>query len=365
MLSGFCWRKGYIAMADERFSRQADSISSSDTDVTVPDLPLIVGSSTTQDSTISNDPTIATWPPPYPIYRRRETLSPATLAFIIILVTLLFAGGLSLVIYSATQQYRTNLDTQAALEAHATARVYASVTAQAQATNQALATVQTHIDATATAQANALATATAQVNQATATATTFQDMLSSVTGGSAALNDPLSDNSQHNHWDEGATKTGNCMFTGNAYQASEALQGYLQPCIAESTNFSNFVYQVQLSITQGNQGGILFRADGANGTFYLFRIGTDGSYAFDLYNGSKHSSTLASGYSTAITTGLDQSNQLAVYARGSTFYLFANGQYITSLKDGTLSSGQIGVVALDYSIPSQVKFSDAQVWTIG
>lgn len=321
-------------------------------------------SNASSDSTTIVGTTNAVWPPPSPMYRRRETLSPATLSFIVILVTLLIASGLSLVIYSATLQYHSTLKAQAALDAQATAHVYASASVQAQATNQALATVQANIDATATAQANSIVTATAQVNQATATATSFQDMLSTITSAPPALHDPLSDNSHNNHWDEGATKTGNCLFANNAYQASEALQGYLQPCIAESTKFSNFVYQVQLSITQGNQGGILFRADGAKGSFYLFRIGSDGTYAFDLYNGSKHSSTLASGFSTAITTGLNQSNQLTVYANGGTFYLFINGQYITGLKNSTLSSGQIGVVALDYSIPSQVTFSSVQVWTI-
>jgi hypothetical protein len=119
-----------------------------------------------------------------------------------------------------------------------------------------------------------------------------------------------------------------------------------------------------VSITEGNQGGILFRANGANGTFYLFRIGTDGSYALDRYNGKQHSATLASGFSDAITIGLNQANQLAVYAKGSALYLFINGQYVTGLKDSTLSSGQIGVVALDYSVPSQVAFSDAQVWKL-
>jgi hypothetical protein len=351
-------------MADERFSPQPDIISSRDTDETLPDLSLMLDSSTTSDNTTPSGQTTAVWPPPYPMYRRRETLSPAMLLLIILLVTLLIAGGLSLVIYSATEQYHSSLKAQAALDAQATAHVYATVTAQAQATNQVLATAQAGINATATAQANVAATATAQIDQATATATSFQDMLSTITSSTAALDDPLSDNSLNNHWDEGARKTGNCMFTANGYQASEALQGYFQPCIAESTNFGDFVYQVQLSITQGNQGGILFRADGANGKYYLFRIGTDGSYAFDLYNGRKHSSTLVSGFSQAITTGINQANQLAIYAKGSTFYLFINGQYITGLKDTTLSSGQIGVVALDYSVPSQVTFSNARVWNL-
>lgn len=351
-------------MPDEISPAQQHSISSGDTDETLPDLSLPERFSATTDSITPVRPLNAVWPPPYPMYRRRETISSNQLILIFSLVALLIVGGLGLVIYSALAQYHSNLKVQATRQAQATAQVYATVAAQTQATNQALATVQAHINATATAQANAATTATAQVNQATATATSFQDMLSTITSGTAALDDPLSDNSQNNQWDEGATKTGNCMFTNGVYQASEALQGYLQPCIAEVTNFSNFVYQVQLSITQGNQGGILFRADGANGSFYLFRIGTDGSYAFDLYNGKQHSTTLASGFSDAITGGLNQSNQLAVYAKGSTLYLFVNGQYLTGLTNSTLSSGQIGVVALDYSVPSLVTFSDAQVWQI-
>lgn len=352
-------------MADDIFSAQPDSISPDDTDKTLSDITLPMRFSALSESiTIPDSQHAAVWPPPYPMYRRRETFSSAQLILIISLVGLLILSGLGLVIYAATVQYHSSLKAQATRQAQATALVHATVTAQAQATNQVLATAQAHIDATATAQANAAATATAQVNQATATATSFQDMLSTVTSGTAALDDPLSDNSQHNGWDEGATKTGNCMFTNDEYQASEALQGYLQPCIAEATNFSNFVYQVQLSITQGNQGGILFRADGANGTFYLFRIGTDGSYALDLYNGKQHSKTLASGFSDAISTGINQANQMAVYAKGSTLYLFINGQYVTGLSDSTLSSGEIGVVALDYSVPSLVTFSDAQVWKV-
>jgi hypothetical protein len=227
-----------------------------------------------------------------------------------------------------------------------------------------LATAQANINATATAQANRVASATAQANQVTATVTSLQSMLSSATSGTAALDDPLSDNSLNNGWDVGATKSAGCLFTNGNYRANEAQQGYFQPCIAESSDFSNFVYKVQMTITQGNQGGMLFRADGANGTFYLFRIGTNGSYALDLYKGSKQASTLASGFSAAITTGLNQANQLTVFARGSTLDLFANSEYVTTVSDATLSSGQIGVVALDYSIPSQVTFSDAQVWKV-
>lgn len=346
-------------MADESFSLQPDYISS---DRTVAEIPL--DERFTSESTLNNESLVAVWPPPRQMYRRRETLSPLMLTLIIALVTLLIVGSLGLVAYLATVQYHTTLTTQAKLDTQATAHIYATASAQTQATAQALATTQANIDTTATAQANQTAVATAQANQATATATAFQGMLTTATSGTAALHDPLSDNSLNNAWDEGATKTGGCRFTNGSYQANEALQGYFQPCIAEAARFSNFAYQVQMTITQGTQGGILFRADGTLKTFYLFRIGTDGSYALDLYRGSKQATTLVSGFSPAITTGVNQANQLTVLAQSNTLDLFANGQFITSTSDTDLSSGQIGVVALDYSIPSEASFSDAQVWKL-
>jgi hypothetical protein len=104
-------------MADERFSSQPDIISCRDADETLPDLSLALGSSTTSDNTMPSRQTTAVWPPPYPLYRRRETISPAMLLLIISLVTLLIAGGLSLVIYSATEQYHSSLKAQASLDA--------------------------------------------------------------------------------------------------------------------------------------------------------------------------------------------------------------------------------------------------------
>ena len=70
------------------------------------------------------------------------------------------------------------------------------------------------------------------------------------------------------------------------------------------------------------------------------------------------------GSSSAIKTGLKQSNLIAVVANGTNIKLYANEQLITSLNDTSFSHGAIGLVAEDDSNPTEVVFSNAKVWTI-
>jgi hypothetical protein len=113
-----------------------------------------------------------------------------------------------------------------------------------------------------------------------------------------------------------------------------------------------------MMIDKGKEDGIIFRANSASNTFYMFRINTSGSYALDLYQNSKLTSTLTNGYSTAISTALKASNILAVVAYKGTFYLFDNQQLLTNVTDNTLSSGKIGVAAIDYTAPTEAEFSN-------
>lgn len=304
------------------------------------------------------------WPPP-PRNVRRQTLPAGMVILITLLALILIVSGLGFIIYTTTVQYSSNLHTQATAEAQSTATTLEQTRQVLQATANTLSTAQANIDATATAQEVETATTIAGVDQVTATASALQDMLTQDTSGTPALNDTLSDNSSHNGWDKGINSAGNtgCEFKAGAYHASEAQLGYLQPCMAETTNFSNFVYQVQMTIDAGSEGGIVFRANAPQGQYYLFRIGIDGSYTLEAYNNNKVK-TLSSGISLAIVTGVSQSNNIAVIANKSSIYLYANQQFIASVADSTFQSGQIGVVALDYSTPTEVEFSNAQVWRL-
>ena len=121
---------------------------------------------------------------------------------------------------------------------------------------------------------------------------------------------------------------------------------------------------MSLIVDQGNQAGIVFRANSTSNAFYLFYIGINGSYSLDLYKNGSHATTLNIGYSAAIVTGLKQTNQLAVIAYKGILYLYVNKQFITGVTNSTLSFGKIGVVALDFKNPTEAEFSNAQVWNI-
>lgn len=301
--------------------------------------------------------------------RRRPATTPLAPILLGTLALLLILGGLAFVIFATTTQYTHSIQAQATRQAFAT--FSANRTAQAkiaqtqQATAQTLATQQANIYATATAVFAGTATTQAGSDSATATATALQNLLTQDTTGTPALNDPLSDNSGNNQWDENINAQNNtgCAFINSAYHALEAQFGYLQPCFEQAASFSNFVYQVSMTIDSGSQGGIIFRADKAAGQYYIFRAGIDGSYTLEYYNGNIYK-PLATGFSQAISTGLNQSNTLAIIANKHTLSLFANSSFIVSVTDNTYSSGEIGVIAIDYGTPTDVEFSNAQVWKL-
>jgi serine/threonine protein kinase len=182
--------------------------------------------------------------------------------------------------------------------------------------------------------------------------------------GTIALNDPLSDDSNGNFWGESSDSGGGCAFTGSAYHVTVAQLNSTHYCPAGITNFINFTYQVQMTIVQGDAGGIVFRVDDGNRTEYAFIIGIDGSYALEIFNNNSFVSTLKSGSNPVITTGLNQSNVIAVVANGSNIDLYVNHLHIDSMSDSTYSQGEIGMAASNIGNATQVVFSNAIVWTL-
>ena len=332
-------------MADENPIPEPESVSP--TAETVPNIP------------------VPPWPPIQPQFQRHETVSHGMIIFIGVLALALIAGGLGFIVYAATTQYQKNVHTQATTVARATTHAQNTAQAYAQATAQLFATENAHIYATATATNGVTVTQTAVSNTVGATATANTNAITSDTSGSSTLNDPLTDNSNNNNWDtsNGPTASG-CAFNKSTYHVIERQKGYFQPCFAEATNFSDFVYEVQMTVDTGTQGGIIFRANSSQNTFYLFRIGIDGSYFLELYKGNTTPILLSDGYSAAITPGLGQQNVIAVIAVQNTLTLYVNQQYVATATDTSLSSGAIGVVAYDDSVPTDIVFSNAQVWDL-
>lgn len=205
--------------------------------------------------------------------------------------------------------------------------------------------------AQATATANAIATATLIASHYP-----FSDKL--------ALNDPLSNNNHGYIWAEVSGEPGKCLFTGGAYHVSISDGAY--DCAAKATNFSNFTYEVEMTVIKGNCGGIIFRADDANSKFYTFYICQDGNYLLLLYVDAyaSHSKCLAANPSPLISKVQGQTYLIAVVARGDTITLYLNKQPIDQVSDKTYTSGQIGVIAVGVSTATEVVFRNAKVWTL-
>lgn len=309
----------------------------------------------------------AVWPPIQRDYRRRDRLPKVMMALLFALALLLIVSGLGFITYSTSTQYTRAVRRVSTAQAVATGNVIGTAQARQQATVQAVNTVQAGINATATSEVNQDVTATATVTNATATATVLNNLYQKSTTGTPGFNDPLTSNSATSRWTEGSTaNNAGCVFDNGAYHARETQPGYLQPCIAEATQFNNFAYQVRMTITQSNEGqaGLIFHVDSSNQTYYFFHIGTDGSYALDAYASNNQVSTLANGLSSAISSGQGQSNQLAVIAQNNTYYLYVNAQPITSVSSSTLGAGKIGVAVIDEDTPIDAAFSDAQAWQL-
>jgi hypothetical protein len=286
--------------------------------------------------------------------QQEKGFSRGMMILLVAVALLMISSGIGLIYY-------TILAHPAQLRVQATATVQSFLTADGHST--AIANAY----ATATARVEANATATMQVQataQAQATANTFQNIYTKVTSGIPVLHSSLAFQDRHN-WDiYSSTDGGDCTFAGGELHAIAFSKGFYVPCFAHATNFSNFAYQVQMTIHAGDEGGIVFRADDANSRYYFFRIGRDGFYSLYISKDDTHNLALATASSTAINTVPNQPNLLTVIAQGNSFSLYINKQYVGSTHDGSYSSGEIGVYAADNNNRTDVSFSNAQVWSL-
>jgi len=279
----------------------------------------------------------------------RSPLTKRNVILLIVLALLLIASAIGIFSFASANQI-------------ANSNANATATANTDATNQANATATNQANATATVQANATATAQVRANATTSVIAANPNPYASG-GGTLAFYDPLSNNNNGNRWDDG---TKNCFFTDGAYHVSEPDTSQFVYCSAKSTDFSNFAYEVQMKIIQGDFGGIIFRGDSTSNKYYLFVMSQYGYYDLLLCPGSSCRSLVQNTFSSFINTGLQQTNLIAVVANGSTITLYVNNHQLTSLNDGTYSHGQIGLVAdplAKSGHPTEVTYNNAKVWT--
>jgi hypothetical protein len=244
----------------------------------------------------------------------------------------------------------------------ATSLVYTTIVATSNARIQADATATADADGTAIAETNVTATANVIAT------TTAEDIAANpypsylLGKGTFALHDPLSNNNRGYDWG----LSPNCAFTGNAYHVSQQANALLT-CTANSTHFGNLAFEVNMVITQGDCGGIVFRSQG-NYRYYLFVICQNSYFKLIRYSGSVNNNAqiLTSDYLYPyyINSGIGQSNLLAIVANGARITLYVNKHRVTYSNDDAYTDGQIGFVAYALNHSTDVAFSNAKVWTL-
>ena len=295
--------------------------------------------------------------PPYvaqqPAPPRRGLPRGMVILLAVLAVLIILSGGV--LIYYSTVYHPAQLHAEATSTAQ---------TQQTQVAN-ATSTADTQATGTAVAVANATATANAQATAfVVATQTALQNIYTSATSGTPALSEALSFNTSSN-WDIGTAQGGGgCAFSGGAYHASLDTKGFFLPCLANNTSFSNFAMQVQMTIVSGDAGGLVIRANGGASKLYALSITSGGSYDLFVSRSSTQNSDLLNGSAPSFKQRTGQTNLLTIIARGSNIYLYINKQYVGNVTDSTYSSGQIGVLVDAHNNPTNVAFSNLQVWRL-
>ncbi len=194
-------------------------------------------------------------------------------------------------------------------------------------------------------------------------AAAWQDTYTKVTSQKPLFTDSLKQNV--NGWDIDTKANLKCFLTNDAYHVSSLVPHYAVFCRNKKlNNLSSIACQVRMTILHGNGGGIFFRLTTPGKNLlqsYFFSLDSNGTYnlwADNVY----HFKTLLHNTSTAIKSGLNQSNLITVIAKGRLIALYINNQYVNSIVDNSAAAGMVGLFAHDVLSTTEVEFSNLIVW---
>src|SRR5579875_762796 len=284
------------------------------------------------------DPYALTTPQRPPEQKKREKGGMVILAVAALLI--IASGIIGFVAYTNNQNTIRNTN--------------ATATAQAQIASTA------HTQAASTAQA--VAASTAQAATAIASTYPFSDKV--------VLKDQLSDSSHVSQygWNDDGTY---CSCANGSYIATEKTENLSTACYAEKTNFANFTFQIQMTIQQGEAGGVIFRRYPDMAQYYAFVLSVQGKYALYIQNNANAANTqiIKEGTIPGFATGTLQLHTIGIVANGDQLSVYVDNfttPVIPPTINSSFTSGQIGVLAFEgtNTTTAVVSFNAAEVWQL-
>jgi hypothetical protein len=214
----------------------------------------------------------------------------------------------------------------------------------------------------------------ALAREATMSAMSTQELYTFVTGSQPLISDKL-DRSQGSHWsgEQENQGKGSCAFQSEggtiAYHIIVQVHAPAVACLARSSNFSNFAFQVtMLDILQNyaDNGGIAFCGNQAGNTFNFFSV-SDSGYSLVHYQAGRESLLKGGLLPISVNTDID-GQQLTMIAYNGHYFFYMDGYFIVKQDMARACAGAIGFFVEHADITkntvSNYAFSDARIWQL-
>lgn len=185
---------------------------------------------------------------------------------------------------------------------------------------------------------------------------------------------PLNADTTGMQWDNSLTlspSNGLCGFKGGVYVAQSDQPNWC----SSNTNLTTFALEVRMAIVRGQEGGILLYLNSSRQTYYFFHITTNGYCIVARSDGlDKVTPPYAIDCHSALKTGQNQPNVIAVLASGGNINLYVNRHGVMVIPNNVMNtpfgpSYQQGAVAFTVNsytngeqVPTEIHYSNLKLW---
>jgi len=190
----------------------------------------------------------------------------------------------------------------------------------------------------------------------------FGATATAVTGQTPLLTDSL--NSDNGSWSNDGRA---CAFQNGTYHVLVNQANYLQPCTNTKFTMNSGAIQVDLSLAQGSNAGIIYSK--SSDQFYDFEITSQGQFYFRRHDagGGANYTDLIPTRSTPAIVSASATNTLLMLDNNGAFTFFINGAFVGTAHDSSYTTGQISLAAgtLPSVSSADASFSNLSVYPIG
>ena len=186
-------------------------------------------------------------------------------------------------------------------------------------------------------------------------------MYASLTKQRATIDDPLNGHDS-DRWDLYSKDGGGCFFKNGSLHVVASQQDIAQGCYLHNSNFTNFAFQVQTTLTNGDlqinseSSGVAWHVHLIQQTSCTFTLLSTpvptfpptavSHYVYGINNNSERA-VYSDGMDPIIRMSLGRPNILTVIVLNDAVYVYVNGKYLKQYTDSIYHSGRVGVLVVN------------------